>query len=150
MTKENTNGVKDILTQFIEEVWNAGNVDASDKYIASKYTIHHDPGDPWDKQGLDLAGYKERLRISRAPFPDQRFSIQDLVAERNIAIMTWLWSGTHKGDFPGFPATGNHIKMSGATAYYFDDERLTGHWQITDRLGVYMQLRQGLPTTGSR
>src|SRR5271170_1088704 len=98
MTIANTSGVKDLLTKFIEEVWNAGNVDASDKYIAPKYTIHHDPGDPWDKQELDLSGYKDRLRISRAPFPDQRFSIQDLVAEGNTAIITWLWSATHKGD----------------------------------------------------
>jgi predicted ester cyclase len=147
MTTENSNDVKDVLTKFIEEVWNAGNVDAADKYIAPRYTIHHDPGDPWDKQELDLPRYKERMRISRTPFPDQRFSIQDLVAEGHTAVMTWLWSGTHKGDIPAFPATGNIIKMSGATVYYFDGDRLTGHWQIIDRLGVYMQLRQGSATT---
>jgi steroid delta-isomerase-like uncharacterized protein len=150
MTMSNTSGVKDILTHFIAEVWNAGDIDASDKYIAPKYTIHHDPGDPWDKQELDLPDYKERLRISRAPFPDQRFSIQTLIAEGNTAVMTWLWSGTHKGDIPGFPASGNNIKMSGATVYYFDCGHLTGHWQITDRLGVYMQLRQGSATTADR
>jgi predicted ester cyclase len=147
ITLADTSDVKDILTAFIEEVWNAGNIDASDKYIAPKYTIHHDPGDPWEKRELDLAGYKERLRISRAPFPDQRFNIQDLVVEGNTAIMTWLWSATHKGDIPGFPATGNNIKMSGATVYYFDGGRLTGHWQIADRLGVFMQLRQGSAAT---
>jgi predicted ester cyclase len=122
MTIANTSVVKDILTKFIEEVWNAGTIDASDKYIAPRYTIHHDPGDPWDNQEL----------------------------EGNTAVMTWLWSGTHKGDIPGFPATGNNIKMSGATVYYFDGGRLTGHWQITDRLGVYMQLRQGSATTADR
>jgi predicted ester cyclase len=137
-----TSGAKGVLIQFIEEVWNAGDIEASDKYIAPKYTIHHDPGDPWDKQELDLSGYKERVRISRAPFPDQRFRIQDLLTEGNTAVMTWLWSATHKGDIPGFPATGNNIRISGATAYYFDDGHLTGHWQIADRLGVYMQLRQ--------
>jgi steroid delta-isomerase-like uncharacterized protein len=150
MTAANSSDVKARLTQFIDEVWNAGDVDASDKYIAPKYTIHHDPGDPWDKRELDLAGYKERVRISRAPFPDQRFSIQGLVAEGNTAVMTWLWSGTHKGDIPGFPATGNNIKMSGATVYYFDGGRLTGHWQIADRLGVYMQLQQGAAATAVR
>jgi predicted ester cyclase len=90
------------------------------------------------------------LRISRAPFPDQRFDIQDLVVEGNTAIMTWLWSATHKGDIPGFPATGNNIKISGATVYYFDGSRLTGHWQTADRLGVYMQLRQGSAAKADR
>jgi predicted ester cyclase len=56
--------------------------------------------------------------------------------------MTWFWAATHKGDIPGFPASGNHIMVSGATVYYFDGDQLSGHWQITDRLGVYQQLRQ--------
>jgi len=46
MSVVNPSGLKDILTQFIAEVWNAGEVDACDKYIAPNYTIHHDPGDP--------------------------------------------------------------------------------------------------------
>jgi predicted ester cyclase len=142
-TMPTSSDIKSTLTDFIEEVWNSGIVDASDKYIAPKYTVHHDPGDPWDKQELDLTGYKERVRKSRAPFPDHRFRIQNLLAEGDVAIMTWLWSATHLGDLPGFPATGNHVTMSGATAYYFDKGRLTGHWQVTDRLGVYLQLRQG-------
>ena len=135
---------KELLTRFIDEVWNAGNVEASDRYVAPKYTIHHDPGDPWDKKELDLHGYKERVRASRAPFPDQRFSIRDLLAEGSRVVMTWHWTATHKGDIPGFPATGNQLRMSGATVYYLENGRFAGHWQITDRLGIYMQLRQGL------
>ena len=138
---------EELLTHFLEEVWNAGDIEASDKYIAPKYTIHHDPGDPWEKQELDLVGYKERVRVSRAPFPDQCFTIQDVLAEPHRVVVSWLWSATHRGDLPGFPATGNNIKMSGATVYYIDAGRLTGHWQVTDRLGVYMQLRQGLAST---
>jgi hypothetical protein len=28
------------------------------------------------------------------------------------------------------------------TVYYLADGKLTGHWQVTDRLGVYHQLRR--------
>ncbi len=135
---------KELLIRFIDEVWNAGSVEASDKYIAPTYTIHHDPGDPWDKKELDLPGYKERVRVSRAPFPDQRFSIEEILSEGNRVVITWNWVATHKGDIPGFPATGKQIRMSGATVYYIEEGRFTGHWQITDRLGVYAQLRQGV------
>lgn len=138
---------KEILRQFIDEVWNAGNIEACGKYIAPRYTIHHDPGDPWDKQELDLVGYRERLTVSRAPFPDQSFSIQDMIAEGGTVAITWLWNATHAGDIPGFPATGGKISMSGATIYYFDEGRLTGHWQIADRLGVYVQLREASAAT---
>lgn len=136
------NNSKEMLTRFTREVWSEGNIEASDKYIAPKYTIHHDPGDPWDGQELDLSGYKHRVKMLRAAFPDQFFDIQGLFADGNSVVMTWLWAATHKGDIPGFPATGKKIRMSGATVYYLDNNRLTGHWQITDRLGVYQQLRQ--------
>jgi steroid delta-isomerase-like uncharacterized protein len=136
-----------LLTRFLEEVWNAGHVEASEKYLAPKYTIHHDPGDPWDQQELDILGYKERVRLSRAPFPDQRFTVQDVLADADRVFITWHWGATHRGDLPGFPATGKPITMSGATVYYFENGRLSGHWQVTDRLGVFTQLRQGIGST---
>lgn len=137
-----TNNAKKIIIQFIREVWSGGDIESSDKYIASKYTIHHDPGDPWEKRELDLEEYKQRVRILRAPFPDQHFEIKDLFADGDAVVVTWFWTATHKGDIPGFPASGKQIKMSGATVYYCDGSKLAGHWQITDRLGVYQQLRQ--------
>ncbi|MCB1500595.1 MAG: ester cyclase [Bauldia sp.] len=130
------------LEGFIREVWDQGDVEATGRYLAPLYTIHHDPGDPWERRVLDLDGYKERLRQSRAPFPDQKFDIQRLCADGNAVAMTWLWNGTHLGDIPGFAATGRILRLSGATTYFFTPERtLTGHWQVTDRLGVWRQLQ---------
>lgn len=131
---------KEFLARFIQEVWSDGMVDAADHYLAPVYTIHHDPGDPWDGQRLDLAGFKNRVRKSRAPFPDQRFTIHELTAESGRVVASWFWTGTHMGDMAGFPASGKPISMSGITVYYFDAGRIAGHWQISDRLGVYQQL----------
>lgn len=132
------------LKHFIEQVWDRGDEEAVDLHVADAYVIRHDPGDPWDGQTLDRAGFKDRLRKSRAAFPDQTFDIQALFEDGDEVVMTWLWSATHTGDLPGFAATGATIQMSGATVYSFDAEaRLTGHWQITDRLGVYQQLMAG-------
>lgn len=131
------------LAAFIRQVWDGGDADAADDYVAETYTIHHDPGDPWEGRTLDRAGFKDRVRKSRAAFPDQRFETQGLFAEGDNVVMTWLWNGTHRGALAGFPATGRVIRMSGATVYTFDSEdRLTGHWQITDRLGVFQQLQR--------
>jgi steroid delta-isomerase-like uncharacterized protein len=140
----NRNKRKEILAGFFQEVWNDGNIEAADKYLASKYTIHHDPGDPWDKKELDLQGFKDRVRRSRAPFPAQRFFIQELFADGNAVVATWLWKGRHAGDISDFPASGREITMSGITVYYFEGDRIAGHWQVVDRLGVFQQLRQKL------
>jgi len=133
------------LQAFLDRVWSAGDIEACDAYLADRYLIRHDPGDPWEGQTLDLEGFKHRVRTSRAPFPDRRFEVQSWhPAEDSIAI-TWLWSATHAGDIPGFPATGKTLEMSGATVYFFDEaDRITGHWQVTDRLGIFRQLQKNL------
>ncbi|SEQ27438.1 Predicted ester cyclase [Solimonas aquatica] len=123
------------------EVWSQGDAEAAERYIAPKYKIFHDPGDPWEGRELDLTAYKARVRTLRAAFPDQHFDIQRLFADGDAVVVTWLWSATHQGELPGFAATQKRIFMSGATAYFFEGDRLAGHWQITDRLGVYQQLQ---------
>lgn len=141
------NNRKQILAAFIRRVWDEGDAEAAADYLAPAYTIRHDPGDPWDGMTLDLDGFRERVTKSRAAFPDQHFDIQGLYADGDAVVMTWLWTATHLGDILGFPASGKTIRMSGATAYLFDDaDRLTGHWQICDRLAVYQQLQRNLAT----
>jgi len=133
---------QNILREFLDRVWSSGEIELCDRFLADSYTIFHDPGDPWDGRTLDLAGFKERVRLSREPFPDQRFEVQNWFENDDGVAVTWLWSATHTGDFPGFPASGKSLKMSGATAYQFDSaNRISGHWQVTDRLGIFRQLQ---------
>lgn len=137
-----TDARRRFLAEFLDTVWSRGEIGRSDDFVAASYAILHDPGDPWEGRTLDLPAFKERVRLSREPFPDQRFDVQQMFESPEGVAVTWLWHGTHLGDIPGFPATGRRIAMSGATAYRFDaDGRLSGHWQVTDRLGVFRQLQ---------
>ena len=132
-----------LLEEFLNQVWSSGDVDQCDRFLADRYTIRHDPGDPWEGRVLDLAGFKERVRLSREPVPDQRFDVQHWFEGDHGVAVTWLWFATHLGDLPGFPASGRSIKTSEATVYDFDSgNRIMGHWQVVDRLGVFRQLQQ--------
>ncbi|HEX4079034.1 MAG TPA: ester cyclase [Rhizomicrobium sp.] len=134
---------KRLLTSFIEEVWSQGRIEACDDYIGATYTVRHDPGDPWDGQTLSLSGFKERVRLSRAPFPDQRFALETILEDGNAVATAWTWAASHKGDVAGFSATGARLTMSGLTIYDFDDaNRILGHWQVADRLSVFQHLGQ--------
>lgn len=137
-----TDDRKTLLREFFEEVWNAGNVAACDRFLAPTYVVHHDPGDPWHGKTLDLQGFKDRVSQSRAPFPDQRFEIRELVGKGDVIACSWLWNGTHLGQLAHFPPTGRLLTMSGITLYYFDATRITGHWQVADRLSIVQQLQQ--------
>jgi steroid delta-isomerase-like uncharacterized protein len=135
-----------LLRSFIEQVWNRGDADAAGDFIAPLYTVRHDPGDPWHGRELDLAEFQERVRAGRAPFPDQRFVIRELLADGHKAFLSWTWTGTHLVAIGDFAATGKVVSTSGLTLYDFEAGRLRGHWQVVDRLSVFQQLmrnRQG-------
>ena len=140
MTHSTTSRRKDILRAFLDRVWSQGDAEAVEIYIADSYTIHNDPGDPWHGRTLDRDGFRDRLLRSRAAAPDQRFTPVEMIEEGDRVAVSWTWTGTHLGDLPGLPATGRTITMTGLTIYSFEDDRLTGHWQIADRLGVYQQI----------
>jgi steroid delta-isomerase-like uncharacterized protein len=131
---------KQLLVDFLREVWSEGKVEAVSKYLSSTYTIHNDPGDPWHGQALSQDGFRERLVTSRAAAPDQVFTVERMVEDGADIAVAWTWKGTHLGDLPGMPATGKPLNMTGLTIYDFVDSRLAGHWQVADRLSIYQQI----------
>lgn len=132
---------KAILSEFIEEIWNKGNLDSVDKFIQVPYVIHHDPGDQWEGQSLDLPTFKKRVLQSRHVFPDLHFTVKDIVGEENKVAISWELRGTHKGYIEGLPPpTGEKLKVPGLTIYFFSNGKITGHWQVVDRLSFIQQL----------
>lgn len=131
----------DLVAAFVDRVWNAGDVSNLTGQIANAYTVHHDPGDPWEGQTLTRLDFAERVRQSRAPVPDQEFKIVDAFRTESKVAIFWTWRGTHLGEIAGFEPTGRTLRMSGATSYFVHDRLIAGHWQIADRLSIYRQLQ---------
>lgn len=130
-----------VVADYLHHVWTDGEVDACDRFLTPRYTIHHDPGDPWDGKTLTLAEFKERVRVSRAPFPDQAFHAEMMLEDPNRVAVAWRWTGTFLADLPPFKATGKPVSMTGITIYYMVNDRIAGHWQVADRLTLLRQLK---------
>ena len=143
--REVTENNKTILREFMDEVWNKGNLDAADKFIAFPYVIHSDPGDQWEGQSLDLPTFKKRVLYSRQTFPDLHFAVKEIIGEGDKVVISWDLEGTHRGDIPGLPATGKRVKVPGLTIYYFSGGKITGHSQVIDRLGFMQQVMPNAP-----
>ena len=129
-----------VVRALFDRVWNAGELDAIDELLAPQYRILSDPGDPWDGQTLTPAGFKERLMISRAPFPDLHFDIDEVVSDRGRVAVSWTMSGTNEGPLGGRPATGKPVSARGITIYFVENGRIAGHKQAVDRLSIVNQL----------
>lgn len=132
--------LKTTLSNFMDNIWNAGDYSKVEHYVAPEYTIKHDPGDAWDGQTLDHATFIERVGYSRNAFPDLNFAIQEMIEEGDKVVASWVMSGTHKGDLDNIPATGKPFSITGMTIYYFQDGKICGHWQAYDRLGFIGQM----------
>ena len=124
----------------MQRVWNEGDASAVDDFLTDAYVIHSDPGDPWDGQTLSRHAFKQRLAISRSPFPDLHFDIVETIADGDGVAIAWTMRGTQTGPLGDRPASGRTIDVHGITIYYFRDGRITGHRQIVDRIAVARQL----------
>ena len=124
----------------MERIWNNGNLNQIERYVAAEYEIKSDPGDPWEGHTINLDVFKERVLYSRNAFPDLHFEIQEMTEEDEKVVSSWSMSGTHLGDLPQLPATGKTFSVTGMTIYYFQSGKVSGHWQAYDRLGFLGQM----------
>lgn len=134
------NSAERVVRDLFDRVWNGGDLAAIDELIADRYTIHSDPGDPWDGQTLDRDGFRNRFTISRSPFSDLSFEIHEVVADDSRVAVYWTMRGTNTGPLGDRPATNRTIEVPGMTIYYVADGKITGHTQALDRLTVLSQL----------
>ena len=69
--------------------------------------------------GVVARGTKELRRFVNGAFaavPDFKYGVTSRFATKQWAVIEWVMSGTHKGDFPGVPATGKRFSsIRGAT-----------------------------------
>jgi steroid delta-isomerase-like uncharacterized protein len=130
-----------VVSELYRVVWSDGDYRAIERLVAPRYTIHSDPGDPWEGETLDRETYEQRVEHSRTAFPDLTFAIEQMVAAGDHVSVRWSAKGTHAGDLPGLPATGKLLGFAGQTIYELADGRVAGHWQVVDRLGFIQQLR---------
>jgi steroid delta-isomerase-like uncharacterized protein len=134
------NSNKEIVLRLIDEVWNKGNMDVVDELISPSYALKNDPGEPFNGKSIDRAAFEERVKVARTVFPDLRFDIKEIISEGDKVVISWFMLGTQKGDIPQVKAADQKINTSGLTIYYLDNGKITGHWQVLDRLTMIEQM----------
>ncbi len=125
-----------IVHHIVEEVFNRGNLDAIDPYIAPEFHDHN----PRLGQGPGLAGFKEGLRLLRQAFPDLHYTIEDTMASGDRVVLRATVRGTHRGKLRGAPPTGRRFEMTGMAIVRLVDGKLVERWACFDNLSMLQQL----------
>ncbi len=74
----------------------------------------------------DGRGSLKQLMITyRAVHPDITYTIDEMVAEDNLVAISFTYIGTHSGEVPGIPATGEKVKVNEICFAHFTDGKLS-------------------------
>jgi len=86
-------------------------------------------------------GQAQIVRAFREAFPDLRWRIDLLVAERDLVAARWTASGTHTGPWAGVSPTGRPAEFSGVNIFRFGATgKVVEIWNHRDDLGLSEQL----------
>jgi steroid delta-isomerase-like uncharacterized protein len=125
-----------IVRDFVEETINQGRIDSTERFVWEDVVEQV----PFPGQGPGVEGLKDVLRGMRAGFPDIHFAIEEQIAEGDKVLSRFEWTGTHRGEFLGVPATGRPVKVWGMVVDRLVDGRIKETRIIMDALGLMMQL----------
>jgi steroid delta-isomerase-like uncharacterized protein len=118
------------------EVTARRDVAAVDQLLTQDFVTHNPVrGTPPDREGV-----KQAAMLRGSVFPDERTSIEELVAEDDRVVVRWSWRGTHTGELLGIPPSGRQVTMNGLSMYRISDGHIAEEWEERDTLGLLQQL----------
>jgi steroid delta-isomerase-like uncharacterized protein len=125
-----------IVRRFVDEVINQGKMGSAEEFVWEDVVEQV----PLPGQGPGLEGLKDVLRGMRSAFPDIDFSIKEQVCEDDKVVSRFEWTGTHKAEFMGVPATGRQVRVWGVVIDRLEAGRIKDTRILMDALGLMMQL----------
>lgn len=127
---------------FIEDVWNARDLEAFARYVSPRVRFHPPRG-----RSRSYDEYRAMAEDFLRAFPDLRFTVAKLAADGPLVAAHLLIEGTHDGPFRGRSATGRRVRVEGRPWCRVEEGRIVEFWQMFDELGMLHQL--GLLTDAS-
>jgi steroid delta-isomerase-like uncharacterized protein len=76
----------------------------------------------------------------RSAFPDFKATIEDILADGDKVVIRMTWTGTHKDEFMGIPATGKRMSIGVIDIIRVANGKGTEHWGQMDAMGMMQQL----------
>jgi len=77
--------------------------------------------------------------------PDFAVEIKHQVAEGDKVATLKTFSGTHQGEFMGFPPTGRRVAWEVFDLLRIRDTKVVEHWMVMDMAGLFQQLGRAQP-----
>ena len=116
---------------------NAGDLEGFGRLLADDFIEHEEtPGLAPTKDGV-LAFFT----MQQAAFPDMHMHVEDVIADGRRVAVRVRYTGTHRGEFMGMPATGKSVDVNLIDIHMVGDDGLVHeHWGVMDALAMMQQV----------
>lgn len=125
---------KALLAQFGVKILEQKDFAALSGLMREDY-IQHNP-----LVGQGRKGFQDFFEAWFKASPDFKFELKQIVSEGDKVWVYGTYSGTHKGDWLGIPATGKAYKMDAVDIFRVQDGKLAEHWDVLDVYNLFKQL----------
>ncbi|CAN5758091.1 MAG: ester cyclase [Thermomicrobiales bacterium] len=121
-----------VIAEFIDTVWNQGNLADIDRFVHDGYMV--------DGDCFGIDGVRNNVRSFRQAFPDLRVDIDQIVEDATGVAALLQLRGTHLGEWKGWPATGKSLDFREAAFWTLADGKLFSGTFVADALRLRIQL----------
>lgn len=138
---------KDLSRQFLDEVFNKGNMAFVDEHVAPDFVEHTPP-----PSGMEpgIAGFKKLVMEWRTGMPDLKVEVISMIAEGDMVAIHSKQSGTNSGPMMGMPATNKKTTDIGTLDLVrIKDGKMVEHWGYSEETKMMTQLGMMPPMGGA-
>jgi steroid delta-isomerase-like uncharacterized protein len=133
----------DLVTRWVEELFNQRNLGLADTLIADTYVEHAvatfgttEPGPIAGPEGM-----RKTVAWLVDQFPDIEMKIEALIARDDLVAVRVIATGTNLGKLNGvIPPTGKSFSTRQTHWFRVEDGRLAEHWATREDLPAMIQL----------
>ena len=128
------------IRNWYEEVWNQGQGDAIERYMACDAIGHGLPAAEGEEMcGPD--GFKPFVAQFKQAFPDLHIEVCQTVSEGDLVVARCIVRGTHTGEGLGIAPTHRPIEITGMSMARLKDGKMVEGWNNFDFEALYAQLQ---------
>jgi steroid delta-isomerase-like uncharacterized protein len=128
---------KALVRRLYEEVWNKRRLEVATEIISPSHAL---TGSLFTDASVGPDAYKRIVTQFIAAFPDLRFTVGDVISEKDKVVVAWSISGTHKREFRGVATTNKKVSVEGVTIHQIGRGKILDSDVRLDHLGLMQQL----------
>jgi steroid delta-isomerase-like uncharacterized protein len=129
---------KKIISRYFDEVVNTQSLNRMNEYFSQDY-IWHQMGGTDSHSNLD-SSHIAMLRFIFTAIPDIHYTINNIVAERDMIAVNSTVTGTAKSEMFGLPAAQKKVSFKQMFFFRLVNNKIKEEWEVVDVDGMKTQL----------